>query len=702
MAVTPILKPIQNRTGIFYTFQSALEDINLTISNTENDVRFSRFVLLRIPEIGTPDTLETDNKIQFFAQGESNLIDGLNVDNNINLAQSFQSYALNMEALLISRPEYKRDERLTVSERVFWKWLKEMGAIRFSDANNLQKNAVTLGQTPRFVETDETNSTYNKVVKYIADIDATNSIKSNDNSYTEIYVHIPTNVGSTPYVLFDSITDDNYKPAMTVTNNPDNPLNIEYLSGRQFDEVHPFGLTVKAYYDLDDQSVFSEITDDPSDAGSLAPGSWNTKTTNNSYYTDDVSGEYNVANDQLIKKTLGITTVEYVRSTLDGIQIDWDIANYRLAFENQSIKVFSQFNDYVENKDFEYNAILIYYDVFDPNNLDENGQPIDLRTNLYGIQFLNKVEQDGLEFKIPCITKYKPDPLNKTNGNAFSHKPNLKLDTSIENVLVEKSINDFSTFSMDLFIDVLTEFRQLQTKYNDELLNLQQLRQDVEDVKDLLVNTEDLNEIRLQIDNIETSLEENSAIFENTNELVKLIESNSDRINDILNGETSIEVSYNLDAIRPGDGIDVDRRTPNRILIINDNQEYNIENNSIVNLDEINTVLLGKYKNYIRHENNGVTVSLIRDFELFIDDTDVAWSKGQTLRLYFVFDDAFDLEVYDFKIYTDATNKINTGVFGKLITTLNDLDFTDSDLKPILDITCIDEVNLEFKVDKIR
>src|SRR5690554_2674953 len=100
MAVTPLLKPIQNKKGIFYTFQSALEDINISIANGENAVRFSKFAMLRIPEMGTPDSPATDNKFQFLAQGETQMIEGLNTDQNINLAQSFQSYALNLEALL--------------------------------------------------------------------------------------------------------------------------------------------------------------------------------------------------------------------------------------------------------------------------------------------------------------------------------------------------------------------------------------------------------------------------------------------------------------------------------------------------------------------------------------------------------------------------------------------------------------------------
>ena len=499
MAVTPLLKPILNKKGIFYTFQSALEDINISIANGENAVRFSKFALLRIPEIGTPDTPATDNKFQFLAQGESHLIEGLNTDQNINLAQSFQSYALNMESLLTGQNNYKRDAKLTVSERVFWKWLKETGSIRFRDANNLEKNLVTLGAQKRFVEEYSPTSTYNKVVQYVGDIDVVNTIKSKDNAYTEVYIHVPTNVGSTTHVLFKSIKDDNYYPNMTIANSSADPLNIEYLSGRKFDETHPFGLSVKAYYDLDDSSVYSEIASIY--GGTATPGNWFNQTINNSYYTDNVnlSGEYDVAKNQYITKQLNPTSVEYVRTTLDGISIDFDLANYKLASENPEIKVFSQFNDYVANKDFQFNAILVYYDTYDPNNLDSSGNPIDSQTNLYGVLFLDKVEQNGLEFNIPFITKYKPDPLNKTNGNSFAYKLNLKLDTSIENVLVEKSVNDFSTFSMDLFIDVLTEFRQLQTRFNDKLLELEQLSQDVDGLKDLLINSEDQNELNIRI-----------------------------------------------------------------------------------------------------------------------------------------------------------------------------------------------------------
>jgi len=706
MAVTPLIKPVQDKKGILYNFQSALEDINLTLSNNENSVRFSKFALLRIPEIGEPNTLATDNKIQFLAQGETPLIDGLNPDNNVNLAQSFQNYALNFESLLLNRPQYKRDEKLTISERVFWKWLKELGAIRFKDANALEKNVnalpvdTALHSEYRFVEKSETLSTYKKVVKYIGDIDVVNSLKSKDNSYTEVYIHVPTNVGTTPHVLFKSVRDANYYPNMTVANNAVDPLNIEYLAGRKYNETHPFGLSMKGYYDLDDQSVTAEIKN--SISGTYTPGNWFNQTIKNSYYTDNYNstGNYNVAADQVISKQSGLYSVEYLRSTLDGISIDFDLGNYKLATENPEIKVFAQFNDYVANRDFEFNAVLIYYDTYDPNNLDSNGVPIDSKTNLYGVLFLDKIQQSGLEFQIPVITKFKPDPLNKINGNAFSFKANLKLDTSVENVLVEKSINDYSTFSLELFTDVLTEFRQLQSRYTNKLLELEQLRQDVEGLKDLLINTQDQNELNIRVTNLETSLLANQALFDNTTDVVRLITRVNERVDSVINGDSNVTISYDIDAVRPGEGIGIDRRTPNRIRVINTNQVYNISDTSITNIFLNNVIELTTFTNYIVHQNSGAETVLTRDLEVFINDSVIPWKKGQVLRL--VFDDELVPDIYNLKVYTDSLNKKNLGAYGVLVGLLSDIDFTSSGNKPIFDVICLNSDLLTFRIDKIR
>lgn len=700
MSVTPLIKPIQNKKGILYTFQSALEDINITLANSENGVRYSKFALLNIPNFGTPDSPETDNKFQFNAQGESFLLEGTNSDQNINLAQSFQSYALNMEALMISKPDYMREEKLTIAERVFWKWLKESGSVRFRDANALEGNANALGSDKRYVEQHQPGSTYSRVVQYVGDIDVVNTIKSNDNSYTEVYMYIPTNVGTTPHVLFKSIDDANYTANMTVANDVADPLDIEYLSGRHFDETHPFGLTVKAYYDLDDGSVNATVRDNYTDP--QVPGNWFTENVKNAYYTDNV---FDATKDEFITKTDGSTSIEYRRSTLDGIALDFDLDNYKLASENPEIKVFSQFNDYVANKDFQFNAVLIYYDTFDPNNLDSDGNPIDIQTNLYGILFLDKIEQNGLEFSIPRITKYRPDVLNKVNGTSFGYKANLKLDSSIENVLVERSINDYSTFSLELFTDVLTEFRNIQTTLNDKLLDLTSLRNEVAGLKDLLINTEDLNEYEIRLDNVETSLAENSAIFNNTNEIVKMIENTNEKVDDIISGDANVTVTYDTDVLKPGNGITLDSRTPNRIKVENTNQDYNISNTSITDLFDNPIIDLSKFSNYVRHISEpvaGVPRVLVKDHDIYINDSVNAWKKGQSVKI--VFNDEFILDLYNVKIKTDALNITNniSGSYGVDIVLFDDTDFLPSDNMPIFEIICINDETLEFVVDKIR
>ena len=552
------------------------------------------------------------------------------------------------------------------------------------------------------------------MVKYVGDIDVVNSLKNNNNSYTEIYIHVPSNVGTTPHVLFKSIKDANYYPSMTIANIGADPLNIEYLAGRKYNEVHPFGLSLKAFYDLDSAEALAQIKN--SFTAVYSAGNWFNKTVKNAYYTDvyldpttfspspdPVSGattRYNVAKDQFVFKQVDLKSVEYVRTTLDGISIDFDLNNYKLASENAEIKVFSQFNDYVANRDFEFNAILIYYDTYDPNNLDSNGVPVDFKTNLYGVLFLDRIQQSGLEFQIPAILKYKQDPLNKVNGNAFSFKLNLKLDSSIEDALVERSINDYSTFSLELFTDVLTEFKQLQQRYNDKLLELDKLRQDVENLKGLLLNTEDQTELANRVSNLETSLTANSAIFENTAALINLITSVNDKVDSIVTGTTNAKVSYDIDAVRPGEGIAIDRRTPGRIRVVNSNQQYNIANSSIGNIFNNNVVTLSTFTNYLVHQNSGTPIVLEKDLQVFITDYPTYWKKGQTLRL--VFDDELVLGNYNLKFYTDYTNRQSLGQYGVQIGVIAADEFTSSDNKPIFDIICMNENTLSFRIDKIR
>jgi len=734
MAVCPLIKPIQTKKGMFYTFQSSLEDLNLTFNNNTNKFRFSKFALLRIPEIGIPTTLVTDNRIQFLAVGETPILDGLSANQNINLALSFENYALNFESMLISQESYQREKKLNVSERVFWKWMKEMGAIRWRDANSSEVISTLPTGEKRWAEDwyDASSSTYNRVVKYIGDVDVINSVRNKDNSYSEIYVHVPTNVGTTPTILFNSKADNNYHADMIMINSPGDPLDVEFLNGRHWDDSHPYaGMNLLAFFDLDSGASTQKLTDTLNtvvDWSLISPSYWwGSNQLNNAYHTDQASyfgglyGSTTVSNPkvQKIYKTYtdgggNTREVEYLRSTLDGVVVDFDLANYKVAADDPNIKSLAQLADSVANYDFEFNAILIYYDIYDPVPQQNQSEPSSV-TNLYGIYFLNKVEQAGIDFEIPMIQKEKPDAINRTNGNAFAHKINIKFDTSIEDVAVEKSINDYSTFGLDLFLDVLTELRRIQTTLNEKIAELENLSADLQAAKQALISTSGLDQLDQRVTVLETTVAASVAAFDEADAIMQLIASINQQITDLYNNRTSILMSYDLTPFKSGYGMNIDKSVPGQVTFSNSSQLYSSASqvnlaSTTVNVANICTFDLGISNTYIKHYKpisnvnlNPSVWNLSADLEIRINDSVNVWKTGQVLKV------IIDTQIIpgDFVIYikTDANNITNqSAAYGRIIATLTEDDFPQNfgrSGRPILEITCTDSVNLTFQVDKI-
>jgi hypothetical protein len=736
MPVAPLIKPIQTQKGMFYTFQSSLEDLSLTFNNNSNKFRFSKFALLRIPEIGVPTTLATDNRIQFLAAGESPILNGLSSNQNINLAQSFENYALNFESLIISQAEYMRDKKLNVSERVFWKWLKELGAVRWREATNTEVAPLGAGEL-RWAEdwADPNSTTYNRVVKYIGDIDVINSVRSNDNSYSELYIHVPTNAGTTPTVLFKSIADENYHPDMLIINSPDDPKDAEYLNGRHYTDTHPYpGMDLLALYDLDSDLATQKLSDitntvidwgtvtNPYNSISNTTGVgywWGANQLTNTYHTDQadyfgaISGigtsPTSAIKTQKIYREYEALDVEFLRSTFDGAVIDFTLSDYLIASQDPTIKSLAQLNDSVGNYDFEFNAVLVYYEVYDPTN------NTDIASNLYGIYFLNKIESNGIDFVIPMITKEKPDAINKTNGNAFAFKINLKFDTSIEDVAVEKSINDYTTFGLDLFLDVLTELRNLQTTYNDKIAELINLSFEVDQIKNALTNTTALDALAAQVAQLETTVSASTAAFNESTAIMDLINSLNVRLDDLYNNRTSINLSYNLEPFRKSYGISLDKTVPGYMTIGLDGYTYsNVSQIDLsspsVNSANIVTLSLGYSNSYFKHYKpisnvnlNPATWTLTSNQEIRLNDSLIPWKVGKTLRL--VIDSRIDPSTYSINIKTDASNASNSSApYGITIASLTQADFPINYGRigcPIVEITCVDPVNFTFQVDKI-
>ena len=349
MATTPLIRTPQADGGTFYTFSSSAKDLSRTLNNDELKLVFSKFVLLNLPDMDRldPNTFsQYQNYMQFDTIDGAIWSGGLKGDPNVNFTESLQNYALNLEELIISDATYDNTTNLTVSERVFFKWLKETGAMRFREATVLEKaSGIT---TPRFVEEDEVTAgtrQYRRVVRYIGEIDIVNNVDKAGEAYTELYINVPTEVGRTPTILFDSISDTNYQPSLKITRTGPGS---EYIMGRNSSSVHPQGLDMFAWYDYD------QPLQGGGPAGYTDPvANWMDESTPptsvDSYFTEPTSFT-SVLNANIIKypgdynNPTGYVGSAYVRSELDGISVDFNPNDYQQIAQDPTISTIPQFN----------------------------------------------------------------------------------------------------------------------------------------------------------------------------------------------------------------------------------------------------------------------------------------------------------------------------------------------------------------------
>ena len=308
------------------------------------------------------------------------------------------------------------------------------------------------------------------------------------------------------------------------------------------------------------------------------------------------------------------------------------------------------------------------------------------------------------------ITKNKPDTINKTNGNAFAFKVNLKFDTSIEDVSVEKSVNDYSTVALELFYDVLTEMRSLQTKFNDKLLELESLKTDVDLAKDALLNTTSLTSISTRLSDLETTVAASTSAFAEATSIMMLIDSVNSRIDELLSGTVSLQIKYNTDSFKPGYGMVLDKTIPGQIVFASGVQNYSVINevDFSFNIQGEKYVKLGIGGTQIRHlrlngSGNPIPFTLTRDLTLYIDDSINAWRLGQTLRI--VCDSQIIPSSYAITVKTDSQNITNSLTsYNTIITQLTAADFPTTYGRTgttIIDIICTNAKTLTFSVDKI-
>lgn len=731
MAVAPLIRPIRLQGGTFYTFSSASEDLGLTFNDSQKKFRFSRIALLNLPPIenSSPslnNTIGLSNVPGGFEQ-----IDGSKTWNDY-FAESFQNYCLNLEATLTGQSGYDPNIDRTVSERVFFKWLKELGAIRYRDAAPSEYVGSVVTSNPSkypagkvYVEEDE-SPFYQRVVRYVGDVGIINSVRNNFNAFSEVYVYIPTSHGNTPTVLFNSIDDKNYPKGAEFQHNPANPINAPYLYGRDVNTVSPSGLSVEAYYDsvlntFQVNDPFGATADfyyyDPVTAAYIQqpnPGFqwWFPNPFANTYYTESAVSFNDSGNDRFKIESVN-KLVEYVRNRLDGVTLVYDETVYA-DMVNQNITEFGLFNEQPSAQTFEFNAVMLYYDLYDPNNT------ANFTTNLFGILFLDNVDpKTGGGGFIPSYTKYKPNSLTGDNGNSFAFRVNIKFDVNSQDTAIETSINDYNPYSLQQFMEALNQLMNSSEILESNQSQILTLKSQVEALQSAILSAESAAEINLKISELETLIQDSQAVFLNNTNLVNLIERNYQEINNIYQGLTSVQVAYNLDVIEAGSGIFLDKSDPGKVKIINTRQLFNIGNPSSVTDRTLITYptdfvvnptshsylrRLLEYNNYLKIEGGTPSAPPIadRDIIIYVDDTVNKWQKGEVLRI--AFENGIDMSNtngnFNFIIYSDALDSLNTGFpYSAEIGFVTYTNFAAKGDNPIIELICLDPATYQFSVD---
>tara|TARA_R110000737_G_scaffold330232_1_gene345770 strand:- start:569 stop:2662 length:2094 start_codon:yes stop_codon:yes gene_type:complete len=697
MSATPLLRPLRVAGGTIYVFNSSANDIAQTFSDDNFRFTFSKFAALDIPKVNQPSN--NSNNITWQGIGNKGNLAGAtafdyvvlddmingDISQNTYIANSFQNYVLNWENLVLNQQNsdgnlYDSTTYQSTTERIFWKWLGDLGAIRYEGATATDANIPNL-----FVEETENTAgatgidTYHRVVKYLGDIDLINNVNRGGEAYTQIYLHMPTEHGNTPTVLFNVLSDNNYKPTLKWfgTNGND-------IEGRT--APADARMSIKAYFD---------------------------DNTSNFYTTESIFGDATNTTISVPTSLNGSSSYDIDVTNMDGITIDWDSAKYTKIVDNPAIQSISEFNSTAEAQDFQFNAVLIYYDIFDASDTSL------VKRNLYGVLFIDDFEEtisNGSDLK--SFGKFKTNPITKLNGNAYSLKTNLKFDTSADNVGVERSINEYSTFSMDLFSDAMVQLQDATDNFISQQLTISNLSTEVDTLKSFYYNQATIDIINSEILTLQETVSNALIALESPTTLIELIRNNSTRINSLAAGELTTDLSYNLDPFTQGSGIKLDKSVPNKVIISNTVEKYNAfpicyndagslnytSGNGVTNTSDINypiknnIINLGLYTNYFKN-TTVETLLNANDVIINIDDTVDKFKTGQVLRI--VFENGFTLDGTKFLyIYTDAENKKQQGAYNWLVVKLSSVDFISS--KPIIEIVCTNETLSEFTVDVLR
>jgi len=781
---TPLYKFLKQSGFSTYVFPGAAEDISSSYQNDNYDVNFSKFTLLNLDL----SKMDLDNDEEFNTESFQQITDKGDL-----LVNHLRNYIANHEVVIRestinnNNSFYNPNELNTVTEKVFWKWLRKTGLIEFEPAipndeyvdsnefavddnsdvdyfkeylwkersvitynitgildttidktdpsDNILKRIyrVQLGTSTNIKPGDKikiksdgiinigftgeklftvddvlTNTSlentsknnwvyiysditlifnnfatatlelvYNRVVQYLGEISSVNNVQNMNQAYTEVLAYVPNQNGKTPDILWRVGFDDNYSPGLQfpILPSQDQP---EIIGGEQVDSpivLNPeaFPGDQYAYFDRDQKYI------------------------NSNGFQDRRRGDYfgileNNRNSERVT-TSPYLYPEFDGSLLDGLMIDFDPIHYiKMNLPGKKANNFDEFNALsINNKppsDFEFNAILWYYQVEDntlsptTTTIDEATQTVVTDTestttttitrqdttpnanaqnaiNLYAITFLGSVVDNE---KIETLPKLV------TNGlqDGLSYQFNLNLNFRIDSEQVIEKYDEakiYSLFGFELYNEVMVRIAQTNEVFNRLAVDVANLQINVDNLKSLIYTQTDIRDINFRIDSLNKLLllYQRNQINDSDSIIVKL-------------DETTTPPSLLLETIDPRYITSI--QLPVSLL-------YNNQNNTVI--DKKIVVPQGKdfLINVINDDNSDITLD--RNLNIVLD-RDLDFKQTCEIKIY-PNNSRFNKKL-DISIITKLVDNVDSVQGHKLFNKSFDLPI-DNNLNPNTEIETI-------------
>ena len=334
---------------------------------------------------------------------------------------------------------------------------------------------------------------YNRFVEYIGEIQSSSVIQTGRQSVIEITAQIPHHVGETPQILYDIDDNLNYYPN----------LELPILPAAIQEEI------------LGAENLDSPIRQDPNSY----PGNWYGffDTSDKTYLTGTgdklrLSGDYygiNLANNTgLEDEEYFEKLTEFNSDDIDGLGIDYESSHYlQMNLPTNQLSNFEEFNSIspvnTNPNDFEFNAILWYYE-----SADSNGNT---STNLYGVEFLNNPENDfdSCDINHRIITPYQKLVSNDTH-DGLSYIFSINVVNDVDNdvqPLTYDPATIYNMFGFDLYTNILRNNAKLYESFENIIQSFGYYNEELFNLKSLLYSQTDVETVKAQIENLNQLLQ---------------------------------------------------------------------------------------------------------------------------------------------------------------------------------------------------